>query len=530
MSDSKDVFAVKRESVSRREVMLGATATGLSTIIAGGMSSKAKAQTPKKGGRLRMAVPGGATTDVLDPGTWNDIYMQTVGFGPMRNNLAEVSPDNEVIPELAESWEPSRDAKNWTFKLRKGVEFHSGKTLTASDVLASINHHRGRNNTSIANALARAIEEVKLEDSTTISFSLNQGNADFPALMTDFRFGIMPADAEGKVDWRSGDGTGGYVMSTFDPGVRALLKRFPNYWKSGTAHFDEVEVLSINDITARQNAIITGAVDVADRIDLKTVDLIRRNGKIVIENVPGKLYYTFEMLTTVEPFRDANLRLAMKHAIDREALLSTVLRGFGSLGNDHPLSKAYRYFDPSIPQRQYDADKAKFYLQKAGHSSFSIDLNISDVAFNGATDASALFREQAAKANININLIREASDGYFQRTLGKVPLMATYFTGRPTEDGILSIAFGLNSASNNPKWASPEVNSLIESARSEIDVAKRKETYSGIQRRIRDEGASLITLFANYVFARSGKLAHGPMLSSDRSLDGAKMCERWWFA
>src|SRR5262249_20567227 len=156
------------------------------------------------------------------------------------------------------------------------------------DVVATFNHHRGAGTTSQAKGIMGGIADVKADDANTVIFELKQGNADLPALLTDYHLGIMPAASDGSADWKSGDGTAGYVMKTFDPGVRALLTRFPNYWKPNAAYFDEVEVLAVGDIAARQNAIMTGDVDVADRVDLKTVDLLRRSSKIVIENVPGR--------------------------------------------------------------------------------------------------------------------------------------------------------------------------------------------------------------------------------------------------
>lgn len=525
---SKTLIGQAASGLSRRQ-FLAATAAGVSAVALDSRLASAQTATPKAGGRLRMAVPGGATTDTLDPGTWNETFMQAVGFGPLRNNLAEVSANNEVIPELAESWEPSKDAKFWTFKIRKGVEFHSGKTLTANDVMATFNHHRGPNTTSQAKGIVNSIVNIKVDDPSTITFELKAGNADFAALMTDYHLGILPADADGKADWRSGDGTGGYAMKTFDPGVRALLARSPNYWKAGAAHVDEVEVLAIGDIAARQNALMTGEVDVADRIDLKTVNLLKRNSNIVIENVPGRLHYTFEMMTTAQPFGDNNVRLAMKYAVDRKAMLDTILRGYGLIGNDQPISPAYTYFDANIPQRAYDPDKAKFHLQKAGMSSLAVDLHVSEVAFNGATDAAVLFKEQAARGNIDINVVRSPSDGYFSKVWGKVPFAISYYTGRPTEDGILSIAYATDAAMNTSKWANARANELIVAARAELDTAKRRDMYSEIQRLVSDDGGFMIPMFANYVFARSTKLAHGPHISSERSLDGAKLAERWWF-
>jgi len=516
--------------LSRRDFMGAALAVGLTVSAADQLYAQTAVMAPKRGGRLRMAVPGGASTDSLNPGTWNETFMQTVGFGPLRNNLAEISSDNEVIPELAESWEPSKDARTWTFKLRRGVEFHSGKSLTSSDVQASFNHHRDPATTSQAKGLVGGIKDIRVDGDSTVIFELNQGNADFPSLLTDYHLVILPSDKEGKANWLSGDGTGGYTIQNFEPGVRALLKRSGKYWKANAAHFDEIEVLAINDIAARQNALMTGDVDVADRIDLKTVNLLRRNPNIVIENVAGRLHYTFEMAIDSEPFADQNIRLAMKYAMNRQALLETVLRGFGIVGNDNPISPAYKYFDASLPQRTYDPDKAKFHLQKAGRSSLAVDLNVAEIAFNGATDACVLFKEHAAKAGIDINVVRAPNDGYFAKVWGKLPFAVSYYTGRPTEDGIFSLAYAKGATMNTSKWDNDRFNALLVAARAELDVSKRREMYSEMQRLTSEDGGFIVPLFGNYVFARSGKLAHGPKLSSDRSLDGAKMAERWWFA
>jgi peptide/nickel transport system substrate-binding protein len=112
-------------------VAAGAMAAGLS--IAPGMARAA----PKKGGTLRLGIGHGSTTDSLDPATFENLYMQTVGAA-CYNKLTEVGNTGELLPEAAESWDVSPDAKTWTFKLRKGVEFHNGKTMDSADVVASI--------------------------------------------------------------------------------------------------------------------------------------------------------------------------------------------------------------------------------------------------------------------------------------------------------------------------------------------------------------------------------------------------------
>ena len=105
--------------ISRREFMGRALALGATFAIATSIASTAlQAQTPKKGGRLRLATTGGATSDTLDPALILDTYMTMVSFGQLRNCLTEIAPDGSLIGELAESWEGSDDAVTWIFKIR----------------------------------------------------------------------------------------------------------------------------------------------------------------------------------------------------------------------------------------------------------------------------------------------------------------------------------------------------------------------------------------------------------------------------
>src|SRR5438105_3599223 len=111
-------------------------------------------------------------------------------WGAVYNNLTEIGPDGQLVSELAESIEPSKDAKSWAFKLRKGVTFHNGKTLDADDVVASLNHHRGPDSKSAAKTIVSTIADVRADDKSTVIITLQSGSADFPVLCTDYHLVI----------------------------------------------------------------------------------------------------------------------------------------------------------------------------------------------------------------------------------------------------------------------------------------------------------------------------------------------------
>ena len=515
-------------TIDRREFMGRALAAGATVALASTLASGTlKAATPKKGGHFRMGMGHGSTTDSLDPATFENGYIQVIGYG-LRGHLTEVSNTGELIPDLAESWEATPDAKTWTFKVRQGVEFHNGKTLDAADIVASINHHRGEDSKSAAKPIVDPIVDIKADGKNTVVMTLEAGNADFPFIVSDYHLAMMPAKDDG-VEWQSGVGTGGYVLQKYDAGVRTSLKRNPNYWKEGKANFDEIEVLSIKDTAARTNALTTGEIDLGDRVDIKTVHLLKRRKGIRVEETSGTAHYTFAMRTDTPPFDNNDVRLALKYALDREALLKSVLRGHGVVGNDHPIGRSNRYHAGDLPQRTYDPDKAKFHLKKAGVSNLTVDLSAADAAFAGAVDAAVLYKEHAKKAGIEINVVREPNDGYWSDVWMKKAWCAVYWGGRATEDWMFSTAYAAGATWNDTFWSHDRFNKLLLEGRAELDDAKRREIYGEMQKIVRDEGGVVVPIFNNYVFAMSDKVQHDEM-AGNWDLDGNKAMERWWFA
>ena len=514
--------------VTRRSVLRGATALGAAALILPAGMRAASAE-PKKGGILRIGMGHGSTSDSLDPGSWDNAYSQV--FATSRHNyLTEIDADGALQPEIAESWEASADAATWTFKIRQGVSFHSGKALDAEDVIASINYHRGEDSKSAAKPIVDGITDINSEGSHTVVVTLDAGNADFPFIMSDYHIAMLPAK-DGAIDPTTTDGCGPYVVDHFEAGVEAKMTRNPNYWKSDRAHFDGIELLPIVDGAARQNALISGQVDVIDRVDLNTVHLLKRAPNINVLSVTGSQHYVFPMDSRAAPFSDNNVRMAMKHAIDREELVEKILNGYGSVGNDHPISTANRFHaGDAIEQRTYDADKAKWYLKQAGMDSIDLELSVSDAAFGGAVDAGVLMSEKSAAAGINLKVTREPSDGYWSNVWMKKPFVASYWGGRPTEDWMFSTAYKSGVNWNESFWENARFDELLAAARSELDNDKRREMYVEMQGLVRDEGSTVIPMFASYVMAHTNAVATPEKVAPNWTMDGFRIAERWWFS
>jgi peptide/nickel transport system substrate-binding protein len=534
MKNQKDLYLSKQASlltgrqIDRRAFIMSALATGMTLPAALSLAGRAQAATPVRGGTLRQAMGYGSTTDTLDPASSENGFCQALLFA-RGNHLTEVSKTGELVGELAESFEPSNNAATWVFNLRKGVEFHNGKTMTADDVIASINYHRGEESKSAAKGLLVSIKDIRKDGDMQVVFELEAGNADFPFVISDYHLMIMP---EGG-DPLSPVGTGGYVLNRFEPGVRASFTRNPNYWKEGAAHFDAVEFLSVLDTTARQNAIMSGDVDYADSMDPKTVALMGRVPTINILETTGTQHYTFPMRLDVGPFDNYDLRMALKFAINRQELVDKVLLGHGKAGNDVPVSAAMPFLNTELPVHEFDAEKAAMHYKKSGHSG-RIPLSVSDAAFAGAVDAGQLIAASAAQAGIDIEIVREPADGYWSNVWNKKGWSACYWGGRPTQDWMYSAGYTNDTEWNDTAWRDTEsadrFNTVVVEARAETDQAKRKDLYWEAQRLLQDDGGAIVAMWANFISAHSKALTNSGDIAANWENDGNKLAERWWFA
>jgi peptide/nickel transport system substrate-binding protein len=222
--------------LDRRQLIAGASALGLSTAF--GVSPAMAQSKPKKGGTLRLGLEGGSASDSLDPRTYADSIPISTSL-MLWNNLVEVADNGNATGELFENWEVKPGGADWTFNIRKGITFTSGKTLDADDVIYSLNLHRGETK-SPAKTLLADITDIKKTSATQIQITMSKGNIDLPYNLSDYHIIVVP---NGFTDWSKPDGTGAYTLEEFQPGVRHVFKRKAgDYWKPNRGNFDRVEL------------------------------------------------------------------------------------------------------------------------------------------------------------------------------------------------------------------------------------------------------------------------------------------------
>ena len=264
---------------------------------------------------------------------------------------------------LAESWKPNADGSVWTFSLRKGVKWHDGTAFTAADVVATMD----RLSASNLKAYIKA-GSTKAVDDFTVEITLNSPDGQFPQQVGAYnpQSVITPKDyVLGTTLDKRMTGTGAFKMTKYDPAIGATFEANTDWW-GGKPYLDKLEFLFSEDIATQIAGLQGGAADAIVQFSVLGGDALLSDSSIVVETIHGSAHRQIWMNTREGNYTDVKVRQAIALGIDRQALIDTVLKGKGDIGNDHPISPIYPFFDASLPQRTRDVAKAKQLLKDAG--------------------------------------------------------------------------------------------------------------------------------------------------------------------
>lgn len=508
-----------RFGFGRRAFLLGAAAG----IGAGLIGLPAMAQeVPKTGGTLKLAIDGTSSTDSLDPATYQTMFHVVVAR-TWGDTLVETHPETGVaVPSLAESWDSSEGGKVWHFRIRKGVSFHDGRALTVNDAIRTIQRHSDSASKSGALGYLSDIEAIEA-DGDAMVVRLKSANADMPMVLSMYNLVVQP---DGGYDApAAGIGTGPYTVANFDAGVRVMFAKNPNDWRSDRGFVDSVELLAMNDVSARTAALASGQVHLINQLNPNTVAMLEKMGRVNIVNTPSRMHYTMPMRSNAAPYDNNDLRLALKYAIDREAIVKQVLNGYGTVGNDIPVNALYDGFPADLPQRAYDPDKAAFHMKKSGFDG-TIQLSAADV-MAGGVDMALIFQQSARKAGIDVDVQRVPLDGYWTNVWRVKPFFLSYYGSRLTQDMIYSMEFSRSSAANECFFDNDEFEKLLVEARGATDTALRNELYAKIGQIVHDQSGTIIPVFINFINATSPQLkGYKPDVGND--LANGYVASRVW--
>jgi peptide/nickel transport system substrate-binding protein len=464
-------------------------------LLVASLAPAAQAQptpTPTHGGTLTVAVPA-------DPGTWDPkfgsdnaaLWAQQQIFA----TLLQVSPDGKSVePWLAESYDLSPDLKTATFHLRQNANFCDGTPITASDVKFSFD--RALEPDSGVSWQFSKGTTVDVVDDHTVTVTNGQPSVWFVQAMTLWGTDILSQNyyqSLSKDDAATKPlGSGPFCLDSWDKGSGYVLKPNPGYW--GTpAWTDQVNVEVVQDDNARVLQLESGAVDIA--LDVPTNQVSAISNYPGVQSMSNKLWCLSELVPNekgVPGFADKNVRQAMSYAIDRQALVNSVLLGQGEVAKSVFYGSEVTDWTGDFAPT-YDLDKAKQLMaQSAFPNGFNTDFTIK-AGDSVATATAVIVKDMLSKIGINVNITPVEAGTWFS-TWSSYNYQMTFTTGcngvvDPAENipfEYLQVQDGGQGAAFTG-WSNPEVTRLAHAAEVETDSAKRAQEYYDLQRIAMDE-------------------------------------------
>lgn len=482
----------------------GGATTGGSAATGTGAGAGAGDGAPTRGGRLRIGMVGNGSAETLDP----NIASGEIDIARTQNlyeRLVDFKPDGTLYNRLAQDFSASKDARVWKVKLREGVEFHDGSPLTADDVVYSLKYmldpkNKAQGSTDIAFLKPGNIRAL---DKTTVELRCSQPIAQIENSLCARSIYIFKQGATPQTMASKPNGTGPFKLKDWTRGERSLFVRHDAYREHGGPYLDELEIISIDDATARYTGLLGGQLDAAVQIDPSVATKVKAQSNLQLLNIPAGAYTPQMMLVDAAPFTDNKVRQAFRYMIDREALVKNALSGYGKIGNDLS-SWPDPLYASDIPQRSHDPEKAKALLKQAGKEGLRVQLATSEAA-PGMLSSSTLIAEQARQAGVTITLKKAPASQYYSTLYSKSPFACTNWGYKPLEQQIAE-ALVSGAVYNETHWADKSFDKLFAQARGTLDAGKRKELYHELQQVIWNQGGYIIWGFLNNLDAVSSKV------------------------
>lgn len=485
------------------------------------LPAPAAADAGKSGGVYR--IPLGHRPDSLDPAYYTDIYSFNVAHS-LYDGLVEFDEKLSVIPSIARRWKISRDHRTYTFLLRKGVKFHNGRTVKASDFVYSFTRILSPETKSPAawfftgikgakafqEGKAATVEGLTAVDPTTLRIELEKPFAPFLSIMAMVNAKVIPREAVGEDFARNPVGTGPFRFVSWKPGKSIELAANKDYF-NGRPHLDALsfkvypqvgfeEIFRDFEAGLLEQAIIPSA-------SYEKVLAENQNKRFTIVSKPGLNLVYVGIISAFKPLNDRRVRQALNYAVDTDTIVKEITRR-GSIPAKGILPPGIPGFNPRFERYPYDPEKAKALLAEAGYPGGK---GIPPLEILRATKRESVKKEMAAYtrylAEIGIQLVPKVADSwqaFIKRVNAKeVPLYyAAWYADYPDADNFLYVLCNSKSKTNRMGFSDPVVDGILEDGREKSNYMERVKLYQQAEERIKEQSPiiSQHTNSVNYIF------------------------------
>ncbi|MYD64750.1 MAG: ABC transporter substrate-binding protein, partial [Chloroflexi bacterium] len=450
-------------------------------------TAAAAAPAPASGGRVRVA-NGGSATATFNPFNASG-SADYAGFYHVFDSLARLG-GSEVLLGVAESIESNVDGTVWTIVLHDAT-FHDGRPLTSADVAYTLRTYTDPEVAPVISGGFSMVDAANIStpDARTVVVPLTIPRGDFLDAELAISSFVLP---EGSIGGPGAIGTGAFKLEAYEASSSIRMVRNADYWNTPPL-LDELEIVVVNDPTARLNALKGGEVEFARGITPAAARAEDGNDDIVLHRggAANSQAMGFAANITIPPFDNPDAVRALKLAVDRQSLVDTVLLGFGEVGNDL-VGKALPGYADAIPQTERDVRQARALFERAGVTELTM---LTGETTAGTVAAAELLVQQLAEAGVSLTLDELPADQYYAdfARLFSTPLQSCWWVNRPA-DVHLSSFTGSSAGFNLTGLRGTEYDALLASARVSVN---------------RDERLAIVQQLQQYAFDHDGMVIWG---------------------
>ena len=451
---------------------------------------------PTYGGTIRMALPDQGTLDPMLAG----LSSGQAPYGELTyDNATMYWYDGEVTPWAVESWSSTADLSQYTLKVRDGITFHSGDSLTSSDIKFTLDRIRAEDSASPLKGQISYIDSIDTPDDSTVVLNLGASNAFLLGDLTDYHARIVRNGVANDALTDAAHGSGPYTLGEHNPTERTVFHRNPDYWREGRPYSDEFIFFYMPEQVTRTEALKTGAIDVVPNPVIATLGSFAGTPEILIAETPSAGVAVIDMHTAYSHlqgddanwakfqglgnsiFEDKNLRKAMQYAVDRDFIVNAVQFGRGSPANDHPVGVNDQYYWDEQPIIRQDIAKAQEYLAAAGYPD-GIDVVLHTAAIGQMQEMALAFKESVAAAGINVEVTSHDASTYWEAQWMDpcCPFVTSNWGARPANAAI-DVQLRGGTVWNESFYNNPRLDELLDLAASSPDLDERKEYFREMQ-------------------------------------------------
>ena len=451
--------------------------------------------------------------DALDP-TLARTFVGRIVFSALCDKLIDVDEKLNIVPQLATGYEWSPDGKALTLKLRSGVTFHDGEKFDAAAVKFNIERHKTMQGSNRSGEL-RPVASVDVIDPATVRLNLSAPFAPLLAALAD-RAGMMvspkAAQATGANFASAPVCAGPYKFVERVAQDRIVFEKYANYWNKEAIHFNRIIYTPIPDATVRLANLRSGQLDFIERVASSDIAKLNTESRFKISKITEIGYQGITINTgksdraQANPLgRDPRVREAFELSLDRQGIVQVVMDGEAMAGNQW-VAPGSAFYAKNAPIPKRDVNRAKALLKEAGVTNPSFTLMAPTTS--DAQKIAQVVQAMAKEAGFDVKIqSTEFATSLSLADKGDFDAYVLAWSGRADPDGNVYSFLACKQPLNYAGYCKPEIDALLNEARSKQSVADRMKAYEQVAAQAMKDKPIVYLYHRNWLWAYSSKLS-----------------------